>query len=90
VRSLTLLSGPSAATEQLEHELAVEIGVIRFLVVAGCSYEVFALSTGRVPTLSRVTQLHPWFGGAVLATLAMHFYYERRVVGVLRRLSPIR
>ena len=44
------------------------------LVVALCSYEVLAISTGRTPTLTALNRRWPVVGFALLGALAVHFW----------------
>lgn len=44
-------------------------------VVAGlCAYEVAAITTGRVPTISTLNRRHPALGVVLLSALALHFW----------------
>jgi len=46
---------------------------LRILVAATCAWEVLAITTGRVPTVSRISRRSPMFADAVLAVLDIHF-----------------
>jgi hypothetical protein len=46
---------------------------LRALVIGGCAWEFVALTTRRLPTVSRLSRRYPVFGAAVLAVLARHF-----------------
>lgn len=43
------------------------------LVVGLCSYEVAAILTGRVPTITAMSRRRPAVGAAILTALAWHF-----------------
>jgi hypothetical protein len=47
--------------------------ILRAVVASACVWEVAALTTHRLPTISRLSKRHPLFRVAVLATLAHHF-----------------
>lgn len=47
---------------------------LRVVVGAACAYEVAALTTGQVPTISRLANRHPAFGALVVGALAWHFH----------------
>lgn len=53
----------------------------RMLVGLGCSYEVFALTTRRVPTLSQYCRRHRWFEAALFGSLLIHFHIRKEVCG---------
>ena len=44
-------------------------GVTVFL----CSYETFAITTGRVPTITEMQRRHPILGIALVGVLSTHF-----------------
>jgi len=46
--------------------------VFRTVVAAICGYEVFAIATRRVPTVSRICR-HPLAAGIVIGGLVYHF-----------------
>ena len=46
---------------------------LRLLVAGVCAWEVLAITTGRVPTVSRVSRRWPVFGSVVLDVLDLHF-----------------
>lgn len=54
-------------------EFTVADTVLRGLVAAVCAYEVVAIVTRRVPTVSRIARRYPLAGTVVLAGLARHF-----------------
>ncbi|GAW54760.1 hypothetical protein [Nocardioides sp. PD653] len=44
-------------------------------VVAGlCAYEVAAITTGRVPTITTLNRRHPVIGIGIVIALALHFW----------------
>jgi hypothetical protein len=45
----------------------------RAALVAGCAYEVAAVVTGRVPTITALNRRCPVIGVAIVVTLAWHF-----------------
>ena len=45
----------------------------RALVVGLCSYEVAAILTRRVPTLTALNRVHPEVGAAIIGALYWHF-----------------
>ncbi len=47
--------------------------LFRLAVAALCTYEVVAILTRRLPTVSRLSFLHPAFGGVVVGGLHYHF-----------------
>lgn len=47
--------------------------LLRAVVVAACTYEVAAICTGRVPTITELNRRHPEVGSTLLAALAWHF-----------------
>jgi len=47
--------------------------VLRTVVAVACAWEVVAITTHRLPTVSRLSKRHPLFRAAVLAALAHHF-----------------
>jgi hypothetical protein len=49
----------------------------RWVVLGFCSWEVTALTVGRVPTISNTVRHHKWFGAALLAALSHHWFVER-------------
>jgi hypothetical protein len=55
--------------------------VLRGIVAAGCAYEVFALVTKRVPTLSHICRTNRWVEGLLLACLVLHFHRLKVVPG---------
>lgn len=48
----------------------------RDVVVILCSYEVVAITTRRVPTLTQLQHRYKVVGPAILVGLALHFYTE--------------
>ena len=51
---------------------------LRTVVAGACAWEVAAITTGLVPTVSRISKRHPVFGVAVLVVLAYHFRPDAR------------
>ncbi len=47
---------------------------LRLAVATLCTFEVVAITTRRLPTLSQLTRRHPGIGIVLLAGLAAHFY----------------
>jgi len=48
-------------------------------VAAGlCAYEVGAITTGRVPTLTQLSAQHPWIGLFLVGALAIHLHRSPR------------
>lgn len=47
--------------------------VLRALVAGTCSWEVVAITTGRLPTVSRLARQYPAASAVVLGVLAWHF-----------------
>lgn len=74
-----LKSSPASSGQIAVTELQIEARWLRALVWCGCAYEVFALSTSAVPTVSHYCRQYPLVGGIVLSGLALHFYYERQL-----------
>lgn len=54
-------------------EFGVAEPYLRASVAIGCAYEFLALTTRKLPTLSRIARHHPWAGVTILAVLAHHF-----------------
>ena len=55
-----------------------EPAALRWVVGAACAYEVAALTTGAVPTISRLADRYPAFGALVVGALAWHFHPSTR------------
>lgn len=55
-----------------------EPAALRWAVGAACAWEVAALTTGAVPTISRLAARHPAFGAVVVGALAWHFHPVNR------------
>jgi hypothetical protein len=53
---------------------------LRAAVAAGCAYEVFALASGRVPTISRLCRRHRSVEVLVLGVLIIHLHYREKAV----------
>lgn len=54
--------------------------MVRTVIGAGCAYEVFALSTRKTPTLSRMCRHSKSFELLLLSALMVHFHLERRII----------
>ena len=52
--------------------------VFAYAVAVACGYEVFAITTGLVPTISTLAYAYPVFGVGVLVGLAAHFWWRKR------------
>jgi hypothetical protein len=50
--------------------------VARWAAAAICGYEVTAIATGKVPTVTRLCQQHPVLAPALLTALAVHLYWR--------------
>lgn len=50
--------------------------VPRWVVVAGCSYEIAAITTGRAPTLTQLSARHRILAPALVAALAVHLWRQ--------------
>lgn len=46
---------------------------LRGVVATACAWEVVAITTRKVPTVSRISRRHPWFAAAVTGVLVWHF-----------------
>lgn len=49
---------------------------LRAAVAAGCAYEVFALVSGRAPTISRLCRRHRVFEVVLLGVLVIHLHHR--------------
>jgi hypothetical protein len=47
-------------------------------ILSLCGYEIVAVSTGKVPTLSALSQRHRWFAPLLIAGLTGHLYFDPR------------
>jgi len=50
---------------------------VHAVIGAACAYEVFALTTRKVPTLSKICRHSKSFELLLLGTLVVHFHMER-------------
>lgn len=51
---------------------------LKWLTVSLCGYEVVAIVTGQVPTISNFTSRHKWLQPILVTALAGHLYaYDR-------------
>jgi hypothetical protein len=46
--------------------------LFRVVVAVACAYEIVAIATKRLPTISRVSDLHPAFGALVMGGIHYH------------------
>ncbi len=53
----------------------------KWLLAGCCAYEAAAITTGRAPTFTQLSQEHPWLRPAILTVLAVHLYRQPRVRG---------
>lgn len=56
-------------------------------VMALCGWELGALASGRIPTLTQVCAKHPWLGPLLTVCLAVHLRRNRAGYGA-SRVSP--
>jgi hypothetical protein len=47
--------------------------LFRVVVAVACAHEVLAIVTKRLPTISRLSDLHPAFGAVVVGGIHYHF-----------------
>lgn len=52
--------------------------VLKTVVGGACAYEVYALVSGRVPTLSKLCRRHRAFEAFLLGTLVIHFHRQEK------------
>lgn len=52
----------------------------RSLVVGLCQYEVTAIVTGKLPTLTKLSRKHRWLPVLLVGGLAGHLYRQRQPV----------
>jgi hypothetical protein len=45
----------------------------KWVTVGLCLYEVAAILTGRIPTITRLSRRHPWVGALLTAVIGFHF-----------------
>ena len=60
--------------------LAAEGRHLRAAVALACAYEVFALTSGRAPTISRLCRRHRSVEVVVLGVLIIHLHYREKAV----------
>jgi len=53
---------------------------VKWGVAAVCAFEVIAITTGKVPTVTMLCARNRWLAPAVLAALAIHLYKQPRGV----------
>lgn len=46
---------------------------LRAVVATVCAYEVVAIASGVVPTVTALHRRHPWIGTAIVTALSWHF-----------------
>lgn len=51
-----------------------ETPATKAVVAALCAWEVAAICTGRVPTITALNRRHPAIGVALVGALALHFW----------------
>lgn len=64
----------------MEPEFGRFEGFLRGVVTTACAYEVVALTTRRLPSVSCLARQSPATGALVLAGLAVHFSHKPTVV----------
>jgi hypothetical protein len=47
---------------------------MRWIAAALCSYEVAAVTTRRMPTLTQLCRRHPWLAPVLIGSLTVHLY----------------
>lgn len=50
-----------------------ESRAVKVIVTGACAYETVAITTGLVPTITRIHRSHPIVGWSIVAALAWHF-----------------
>ena len=51
---------------------------MKWIPASLCAYEVAAIATGRVPTLTRLSARYPWLKWVLVAALAVHLHRQPR------------
>ena len=49
-------------------------------VAAVCGFEIVAITTGKVPTVTMLCGRYRWLAPAVLVALAVHLYHQPNIV----------
>jgi hypothetical protein len=52
--------------------------LMKWAVAATCGYEVAAIATGRIPTLTMLADRHRWIAPILVAALAVHLLLPSR------------
>lgn len=52
---------------------------VRAAIAAACAYEIYALMTRRVPTVSRLCRRHRSLEAALLIATVVHFHWEEEI-----------
>ena len=47
---------------------------MKWVAASLCAYEVGAIATGRVPTLTQLSTRYPWVGFLLVGALAVHLH----------------
>jgi len=47
---------------------------LKWVTAALCTYEVVAITTGKVPTISKFSSRHKWLQPILVGTLTTHLY----------------
>jgi hypothetical protein len=47
---------------------------VKWVAAGLCAYEVGAIATGRVPTLTQLSARNRWLGPVLVGALAVHLY----------------
>lgn len=67
----------------MRHLCIPETRHTKALVVALCGYEIGAITTGRVPTLTAMHRRWPIVGLALVSALVVHFWAPENVIDPL-------
>jgi hypothetical protein len=51
----------------------------KWIAAALCGFEIFAIATGRAPTLTELSTRHRLLGPALVGALAVHLFRQPRV-----------
>jgi len=49
---------------------------MRWVAAGLCAWEVAAICTGKIPTLTQVSAEHPWVGLLLVGALAVHLHRQ--------------
>lgn len=47
---------------------------MKYIVAAACAYEATAIVSGKIPTITRLSETHRWVGPFIIGVLSVHFY----------------